>query len=345
MRLPWSKAQVAETKSSSPTTNSEIAAEGDSKLVPSTESSTPPSKSATPLLDEKHEATDQQQSRPVTETQHQAESNEKDVIQRTASTATSTNEENDETKYKTGLPLVLLTVGLALSTFVVALDNTIIATAIPRITTVFDSLNDVGWYGSSYLLTTTSLQPTFGKIYTYFNIKWTYITAIIIFEVGSVLCGAAVNSTMLIIGRAVAGIGASAIFSGGMTIVGFTVPLRKRAIYIGLLGSMFGIASVVGPLLGGALTDRVSWRWCFYINLPVGAIAVTAVFFFFQNPERKESTLTFKQKIGQMDLLGASFLISAIICLLLALQVRGHNCAGSPHANFHTVGRQCPPLV
>ena len=180
-------------------------------------------------------------------------------IERTASTATESSAgqpgEDDESKYPTGIKLVLLTIGLTLSTFVVALDNTIIATAIPRITTVFDSLDDVGWYGSSYLLTTTSLQPSFGKVYTYFNVKWTYITALCIFELGSVLCGAATSSVMLIVGRAVAGAGAAALFSGGMNIIAYSVPLRKRPIYIGLLSSMFGIASVVGPILGGAFTD------------------------------------------------------------------------------------------
>lgn len=189
-----------------------------------------------------------------------------DEVTRTMSTATQSTDpgepgDDDESKYITGAPLYLLTFGLTLSTFVVALDNTIIATAIPRITTVFNSLDDVGWYGSSYLLTTTSLQPSFGKVYTYFNVKWTYIAALIIFEVGSVLCGAAVNSEMLIVGRAVAGAGAAALFSGGMTIVAYSVPLRKRPIYIGLLSSMFGIASVVGPILGGAFTDR---KWIFF---------------------------------------------------------------------------------
>jgi fucose permease len=172
--------------------------------------------------------------------------------------------EDDESKYPKGGPLAILTFGLCLATFVVALDNTIIATAIPRITTVFDSLNDVGWYGSSYLLTTTSLQPSFGKIYTYFDVKWTYILAFSIFELGSVLCAATRSSTMLIIGRAVAGAGAAALFSGGMTIIGYSVPLRKRPIYIGLLSSMFGISSVIGPILGGAFTDRLTWRWCFW---------------------------------------------------------------------------------
>jgi MFS family permease len=87
----------------------------------------------------------------------------------------------------------------------------------------------------------------------------------VLFELGSILCAAATNSDMLIVGRAVAGAGASAIFSGGMTIVGFTVPLAKRPMYIAILSSMFGISSVVGPLLGGTLTDRVTWRWCFWV--------------------------------------------------------------------------------
>ncbi|KAI4616461.1 uncharacterized protein J4E87_008727 [Alternaria ethzedia] len=162
----------------------------------------------------------------------------------------------DESKYLHGPKLAILSIGLCLTTFVIALDNTIIATAIPRITTVFNSLEDVGWYGSSYLLTTTSLQPSFGKVYTYFDVKYTYLSALILFEVGSVICAAATSSAMFIVGRAVAGAGAAALYSGGMTIIGFSVPLRKRAIYIAALSSMFGIASVVGPILGGALTDR-----------------------------------------------------------------------------------------
>jgi MFS family permease len=230
---------------------------------------------------------------------------------------------DDDSKYPTGTKLGLLTFGLAMATFVIALDNTIIATAIPRITTEFDALNDVGWYGSSYLLTTTSLQPSFGKVYTYFDVKWVYLSALMIFELGSILCAAATGSTMLIVGRAVAGAGAAALFSGGMTIVGYSVPLRKRAMYIAALSSMFGIASVVGPILGGALTDKASWRWCFWINLPFGAIALATVFFFFSNPPRRYTDMTVKEKVKQIDLLGAFFLICAIVSLLLALQWGG----------------------
>ncbi|KAF7912858.1 uncharacterized protein EAF01_001879 [Botrytis porri] len=238
-------------------------------------------------------------------------------------TEESNREEEDENHYISGVPLALLTFGLCMATFTVALDNTIIATAIPKITSVFNSLDDVGWYGSSYLLTTTALQPSFGRIYTYFDIKWTYLFALVLFEVGSIICAAARNSVMLIVGRAVAGAGASALFSGGMTIIGFTVPLIKRPLYIAMLSSMFGISSVVGPLLGGALTDKASWRWCFWINLPFGGIAIGAVALFFKPPPRKISGMTVKQRILEIDLLGATFLMGAIISLLLALQWGG----------------------
>ncbi|RAL65207.1 hypothetical protein DID88_001313 [Monilinia fructigena] len=235
----------------------------------------------------------------------------------------SSGEDDNENHYVSGVPLVLLTFGLCMATFTVALDNTIIATAIPRITSVFNSLDDVGWYGSSYLLTTTALQPSFGRIYTYFDVKWTYLSALVCFEIGSIICAAAKNSVMLIVGRAVAGAGASALFSGGMTIIGFTVPLIKRPLYIAMLSSMFGISSVVGPLLGGALTDKASWRWCFWINLPFGAIAIGAVAAFFKPPPRKISGMTVKQRLMEIDLVGAVFLMGAIICLLLALQWGG----------------------
>jgi MFS family permease len=236
---------------------------------------------------------------------------------------------DDDSKYLSGFKLAILSVGLCLTTFVIALDNTIIATAIPKITTVFNSLEDVGWYGSSYLLTTTSLQPSFGKIYTYFDVKYTYLFALVIFEVGSIICAAATSSPMFIVGRAVAGAGAAALYSGGMTIIGFSVPLRKRAIYIAALSSMFGIASVVGPILGGALTDRASWRWCFWINLPFGAVSLAVVFFFFTNPKRTYSHLPVKERLKKIDIVGAVFLICAIVCLLLCLQWGGFSYAWS----------------
>ncbi|RMZ83967.1 hypothetical protein DV737_g1334, partial [Chaetothyriales sp. CBS 132003] len=188
-----------------------------------------------------------------------AENEKQTPLERSASIATESSAgepgEDDESKYPGRMALYLLTFGLFLSTFVVALDNTIIATAIPRITTVFNSLDDVGWYGSAYLLTTTSLQPSFGKVYTYFNIKWTYISALFIFEFGSVLCGAAVNSTMLIIGRAVAGAGAAALFSGGMTIVAYS---HSKLTFSEKIDQIDLLVAIFFNTLGGAFSVSIA---------------------------------------------------------------------------------------
>jgi len=237
--------------------------------------------------------------------------------------AADEGEDEVEVQHLTGIILLFFVVALCLVTFMVGLDQMIIATAIPKITTQFHSLEDVGWYGSAYLLTTTSLQPTYGKVYSFFNVKYTFVFAMFVFELGSVICAVAPNSKALIVGRAIAGTGAAGLYSGGMTMIGYAVPLAKRAIYLASLASMFGIASIVGPLLGGAFTDKLTWRWCFWINLPFGALAIATVVFFFKNPSRRHTNKTFKQRVKEMDIPGAFFLISAIVCLLLALQWGG----------------------
>ncbi|ESZ94686.1 hypothetical protein SBOR_4937 [Sclerotinia borealis F-4128] len=232
--------------------------------------------------------------------------------------------DGEEAVYPHGLKLAVILAALCLAVFLVALDQTIIATAIPKITDQFNSIQDIGWYGSAYLLTTTALQPTFGRIYTIFSIKLTFIAAIIIFEIGSLVCATAPNSTALIIGRAVAGIGVGGLFSGAIVILAYCLPLRKRPAAFGLIGGMWGIASVAGPLLGGVFTDRVSWRWCFYINLPIGAIAIVVIAVYLKihranNPEN----LSILARIKKLDLIGTAILIPAVICLLLALQWGG----------------------
>ena len=231
---------------------------------------------------------------------------------------------SDEPDYPSGAKLGIIVASLCLSVFLMALDNTIIATAIPKITDHFKALDDVGWYGSAYLLTTCAFQLLFGKLYTFFSIKWVYLTAIFIFEVGSVVCGAAPTSVALIIGRAVAGIGSAGIFSGALVIIAYAVPLVKRPIFTGIIGGMYGLASVAGPLMGGAFTDKVSWRWCFYINLPIGAVTIVGIVLFFKSPERKnEESIGFRERAKQFDPIGTLFFIPCIICLLLALQWGG----------------------
>lgn len=184
------------------------------------------------------------------------------------------NDVTGNTKYPAGISLVLIIVSLCSSVFLVALDATIIATAIPTITSQFNSLDDVSWYNSVFSLTTCAFQLPFGRAYSLFNAKWVFLSSIAIFEIGSVVCAKAPSSDALIAGRAiagkiyasfcltfwyrtrslpidlVAGVGGGGIFSGSLIIISQTVPLRKRSFFAGFLGATFGIASVVGPIIG-----------------------------------------------------------------------------------------------
>ena len=237
-------------------------------------------------------------------------------------TSLEDKQEEVQVEYPTGAKLALIFFSVLLTIILVALDQTIVSTAIPEVTNQFHSFSDVGWYGSAYLLTSTCFQPLFGRIYSRFSIKYTFVVAFTLFEIGSLICAVAQDSTTFIVGRAIAGLGMSGAYSGTMIIVTMISPVERRPLMMSVVGSSYGMGACVGPIVGGALTSKTTWRWCFYINLCFYPIVAVAILFFLQLKNRPQTKSAFK-RIITIDWLGVALSLCSIICLLLALQWGG----------------------
>ncbi|KIY01331.1 uncharacterized protein Z520_02883 [Fonsecaea multimorphosa CBS 102226] len=232
--------------------------------------------------------------------------------------------QSETAHHLTGSRLYLVLGGLGLAIYLFALDVAVISTAIPAITVQFNATTAIGWYGAAYPLCLCSLQPLSGKLYANFSLKWTFFVFVGIFLLGSLLCGAAASSNMFILGRAVAGTGGAGIFSGCLSILAIVTPLSKRAVYTAAISSLFGVGTITGPIIGGALTTKVSWRWCFYINLPIGAVTLIALALFFKPPIRTSDKAPLRERILNIDVIGCAMFIPTIVMALLALQWGGH---------------------
>jgi EmrB/QacA subfamily drug resistance transporter len=209
----------------------------------------------------------------------------------------------------TGRALGTVFAALMLGMFLAALDQTIVSTALPTIVGDLGGLNHLSWVVTSYLLAATVSTPLYGKLGDMYGRKPVFLAAILIFLAGSMLAGPSRSMTELIAFRALQGAGAGGLMVGAQAIIADIVPPRERGRYMGLIGSVFAVASVAGPLLGGFLVDQISWRWVFYVNMPVGALAVVIVVFrlHLHQPHTRH----------RIDWLGAALLVAGVAALTL----------------------------
>ena len=209
----------------------------------------------------------------------------------------------------------LVFAGVMLAMFLAALDQTIVSTALPTIVSDLGGANHLSWVVTAYLLASTATTPLWGKLGDLFGRKTLFQVCIVIFLIGSALCGQAHSMTELIAFRAVQGIGGGGLMVLAMAVIADVVPPRDRGRYQGLIGAVFGVSSVLGPLLGGYLVDSLSWRWVFYVNLPVGAVAlgVIAVALRSTSPHVRP----------KIDYLGTALLAAVSTCLVLITSLGG----------------------
>ncbi|MGW3331137.1 DHA2 family efflux MFS transporter permease subunit [Streptomyces rubiginosohelvolus] len=210
---------------------------------------------------------------------------------------------------------VLVAIGaLLLGMLLAALDQTIVSTALPTIVSELGGLDHLSWVVTAYLLAATAATPLWGKLGDQYGRKKLFQTAIVIFLIGSALCGVAQNMPQLIGFRALQGLGGGGLMVLSMAIVGDLVTPRERGKYQGLFGAVFGVTSVLGPLLGGFFTEHLSWRWVFYINLPIGVVALGVIAAVLHIPVRREK--------HTIDYLG-TFLIAAVATSLVLIASLG----------------------
>lgn len=208
--------------------------------------------------------------------------------------------------------IMVIITALMLAMLLAALDQTIVSTALPRIASDLHGLSKYSWVATSYLLTSAVATPLYGKISDMFGRKKIFQSAIIIFLLGSILCGLSQTMNELIVFRGLQGIGAGGLMTLALAIVGDVVSPRQRGRYQGYFGAVFGISSVAGPLLGGFLTDSsfLGWRWVFYVNIPIGILALVAI--------ATRLHLPVKRSPHKIDYAGAGLLAVSVVSLLLA---------------------------
>lgn len=241
-----------------------------------------------------------------------------------------------------GARWLVVVLAILSSAFLFALDNTIVADIQPQIVLQFDAVDKLAWLSVSFIMAAVSTNLLFGQLYSQFWPKWLYIGSVLVFELGSAVCGAAPNITALIVGRALCGLGGSGMYLGVMSLIAATTTVQERPLYVGGIGLTWGLGTILGPLVGGGFANSaVSWRyvtaffviqfplrstniprWAFYINLVIGTLVLPIYLLMLPSPDPRPHA-TFTSRLRKIDFLGAALMLGAITTFVVGINFGG----------------------
>ncbi|KAL8684593.1 MAG: hypothetical protein Q9224_006249, partial [Gallowayella concinna] len=222
-----------------------------------------------------------------------------------------------------GFLWILVVLSVLSSTFLFALDNTIVADVQPAIIERFHSIEKLPWLSVAFLVAAAGTNLVWGKMYAQFDAKHLYLISVFFFEAGSAICGAANTMDALIIGRAICGFGGAGMYLGVMTLLSVTTTEHERPTYIGFTGVTWGLGTVLGPIIGGAFTDSsAGWRWAFYINLVIGALFAPIWFLYLPRFDPRPG-VALKKRLVELDYVGTILIIGAYVSGVMAINFGG----------------------
>ncbi|KAK4450286.1 major facilitator superfamily domain-containing protein [Podospora aff. communis PSN243] len=240
--------------------------------------------------------------------------------------------EDADLDFERGFRFWTIIIGLGITTLLASLEHTVVTTAAPYILQDLDMKENFIWITNAFFVCSTALTPLFGQLCDIFGRRWVFLVILAIFNLGSGICGGATSGGMLIAGRAIQGAGSGGLVLTVNIIVSDLCPLRKRSQYMAVILGIFGIGVALGPFIGGAIAENTTWRWVFYINLPIGGLSMVVMFLFLRVSYRDDRSLA--EKLRRIDIIGNAILMAGTTSILYSLTYAG---TIHPWSSWHTL--------
>ncbi|KAI2473347.1 major facilitator superfamily domain-containing protein [Annulohypoxylon bovei var. microspora] len=271
-------------------------------------------------------AADQPSGGPLDHSSHHSQSGPVDE-KREMSLDNSVEETKQPADFQRGFRFWAIIIGLGVTNLLGAFENTVVTTSAPIIVSELGLGANYIWITNAFFVCSAAFQPLFGQLCNVFGRRWTTLVIVAIFTLGSGICGGATSGAMLIAGRAVQGLGSGGIIMAADIIISDLVPLRQRGNYVAVILAIYGVGTTLGPFIGGSIVQVTTWRWVFYMNLPIGGVALVMLYFSLHVNYNKE--MSFTQKLKRLDLVGNGILMASTVAILWALTVGGVQYAWS----------------